>query len=177
MSNSHTSLFTKEQCEWFACASSKSLAKNERFARKIHIFSMFLTVFPLFYAQEQIPPVAFCSFALFLRVTWAIRSRCSLQKSNHELFAQVAHDKRVTVNDSLRLLMTKEQGKRFALFREQIILSLFCKKKKANCSKKHMSEFPTLQNWHFFMFSQMVKTQLSLSQNNFLVIGTHLTVA
>ena len=44
---------------------------------------------------------------------WVIRSDRSWQKSNRERIAQVAQDKRATVSDLLRLLMTKEQRKRF----------------------------------------------------------------
>ena len=46
--HSLTSIFTKERCDWFACDSNESSAKNERFARKIHIFCMCLIVFPSF---------------------------------------------------------------------------------------------------------------------------------
>ena len=64
--------------------------------KKLYSFdSFFFYFFPPFYAQEQFAPVALHSLALlFLRATFAIRSRRSLQKSNRERFAQVAHDKR-----------------------------------------------------------------------------------
>ena len=86
-------LFKKEQCEWFARDLSESLANNEQFAHKICMFHMFLTVFPLFYAQERIAPVALCSFLksklsdllplLFTKEgPWATRSGCSWQKSD-----------------------------------------------------------------------------------------------
>ena len=45
-----------------------------------------------------------------------IHSRRSLQKSDRERFAQVTHDKRATVSDFLRSLMTKEQRERFVFF-------------------------------------------------------------
>ena len=64
---------------WFKWISWR---KKKWFARKIRIFHMFLTVFPLFYAQERIAHIAFCSFALFLRATWAIHSLHSLQRSD-----------------------------------------------------------------------------------------------
>ena len=44
---------------------------------------------------------------------WVIRSDRSWQKSNRERIAQVAQDKRATISDLLRLLMTKEQRERF----------------------------------------------------------------
>ena len=74
--------------------------KQSILSRKKLYFCILLTVFffyffPPFYAQEQFAPVALHSLALlFLRATFAIRSRRSLQKSNRERFAQVAHDKR-----------------------------------------------------------------------------------
>ena len=107
---SHRSLTKWVICLWFAYDLSGLLAKNKRFAQKIHIFHMFLTVFPPFYAQERIAPIALCSFALFKRATWSICSRHSVQKNNREWFAQV--------------LMTKEQWERFTLFHEQVALSL-----------------------------------------------------
>ena len=93
VSESLSLLIKKEQCEWFACDSSKSLAKNERFTQKICLFRMFETSVPLFNAQEWITHVALCSFALVS--TWVICSRRSLQKSN--------------LSNSLRLLITKER--------------------------------------------------------------------
>ena len=134
-------LFKKEQCEWFARDLSESLANNEQFAHKICMFHMFLTVFPLFYAQERIAPVALCSFLksklsdllplLFTKEgPWAIHWGHTWQKSNHELLAQVTHDKRATgvigsflrVNHSFALLLFGSQ----------------------KWVEKLMSEFPTL---------------------------------
>ena len=48
VSKSLLSLFKKELREWFTRDSSKLLAKNERFARKICFFWMFLQFFPCF---------------------------------------------------------------------------------------------------------------------------------
>ena len=45
--------------------------------------------------------------------------------SDCEGIAQVAHDKRATVSDLLRSLMTKERRVRFTLFHERNTLSLF----------------------------------------------------
>ena len=69
--------------------------KKLYFCILLYSFDSFFYFFPPFYAQEQFAPVALHSLALlFLRATFAIRSRRSLQKSNRERFAQVAHDKR-----------------------------------------------------------------------------------
>ena len=72
-------LFKKELCEWFARDSSKSLAKNEWFARKFY-FHMFWQFFTFLCSRAN-------------------RSCCSsligsFLKSDSERFAQVAHDKR-----------------------------------------------------------------------------------
>ena len=61
------------------------------------------------------------------------------QKSNHEQFAQVAHEKRVTVNDLLRLLMTKGLRERLALFHERVTLSL---KKNERIAQKTCEQIP-----------------------------------
>ena len=106
---------------------SNSLGKNS----KKSYFSYVFVVFPPFFAKELFAPVALCSVALFQRVTvskllrllrmkelpWVICSRLSLQKSDCEQFAQVAHDKRVTAaicsfsraNRSFALLLTKKE--------------------------------------------------------------------
>ena len=114
VSESLSLLIKKEQCEWFACDSSKSLAKNERFTQKICLFRMFETSVPLFNAQEWITHVALCSFALVS--TWVICSRRSLQKSN--------------LSNSLRSLITKE---RLWAIRSRHSLK---KSKSAICSQK-----------------------------------------
>ena len=95
--------------------------------------------FSSFYAQERIAPVALRSVNLFLRVTGAIRSCCSVQKSIQEKIVIVALYKIVTVSDSLTLLFTKERWKRFALFHAQIALSLT-----KNSLEKPKSKFPSL---------------------------------
>ena len=101
--------------------------KNERFVWKIRIFRMFLTVCPLFMPKSEslLWPVDLHSFAFFKRVTWVIHSRRSLQKSDRERFAQVTHDKRATVSDFLRSLMTKEQRERFVFFTGESLFPSF----------------------------------------------------
>ena len=80
------SLFKIYQCEWFACYSTESLAKNERFARKICTFRMFLTVFPFACVPNSESILSlFAHLLFFLRATWAIRSHRSLQNSHHAL--------------------------------------------------------------------------------------------
>ena len=49
--------------------------------------------------------------------------------------------KRATLSDSLRLLMTKEQRERFALFTSELV---FRSQKTSNLPKKPMSKVPTL---------------------------------
>ena len=125
-SHINESLFKTEQCEWSAHDLSGLLEKNERFALKFCIFHMFFTVFPLLILKSELllslflhflffkerlewfASIALHSFVLFWRATWAICSHRSLQKSNREWFAQAAHDKRATVRDLLRSLMTQE---------------------------------------------------------------------
>ena len=75
-----------------------------------------------------------------------------LEKSVHlspfyaqEKIAPVALYKRATVSDLLRSLMTKEQWEQFALFYEQITLSL---KKTSESLEKPMIEIPTLTSDH-----------------------------
>ena len=68
----------------------------------------------------------------------AIHSHCSWQKNNCEQIASVTHYKRVTMSDSLPLLMTIERREQFTFFHAQIAHSLFCSfthKKWAICSK------------------------------------------
>ena len=47
---------------------------------------------------------------------WANRSGCSCQKSDREQIAQVAHDKRATVRDSIRSLIINEQISKSLVF-------------------------------------------------------------
>ena len=172
----HITLYKRAM--WMICLCFKQIARKERAIRsKNSYFFYVFDSFSSFLCPRANPSCRFlliCSFfksdlsnsfpLLFTKEQpWAIRSGCSWQKSDRERFSQVAHDKRA-----------REAIRSFPWANHSFAVLL---KKQANCSKKPMSEFPTLQNWHFFMFSQMVKTQLSLSQNNFLVIGTHLTVA
>ena len=61
-------------------------------------------------------------------------------KERHVQFAQVAHDKRVTVSNLLTLLFTKEQQEQFALLHQGIDLSLT---KNERIARKPISELPT----------------------------------
>ena len=47
-----------------------------------------------------------------------------MPKEQQEWFAQVAHDKRATLSNSLTSLFTKERQERITLFHERITLSL-----------------------------------------------------
>ena len=110
VSKSLTYFFKKEQCQWFTRDSSKLLSKNEPFDRKKPNFLYVFDSFPPFYAK--IANGSHCSLLInsFLNSygsnllssfftkerLWANRSSCSLQMSNRERIAQVAHDKRAT---------------------------------------------------------------------------------
>ena len=94
-SESLSSLFKKERCEWFALDS---------------FFSYVFYIFHPFYAQEGIAPVVLCSFALFKRATslpslftnerlWAIRSGCSFYE--WLLFRFFALNKRANCSTNL----------------------------------------------------------------------------
>ena len=58
--------FKKEWCEWFA-GFEQIVRKNERFARKIRIIRMFLTVSHLFNAQKRIAPCRSLRMLSFLK--------------------------------------------------------------------------------------------------------------
>ena len=90
---------------------SKSLIKNCIF---LYVFDRF----PLFMPKSESLPSPFAHL-LFL-------------KSN---LSNSLPNKRAIVSDSLRLLMTKEQWERFALFHKWIALLLFRSQKRGNCSK------------------------------------------
>ena len=125
VSESLLSLFKKEQCEWFDSDSSKSLAKNKWFARKFVFFICFDNFSPFLCPRANLSSLF--AHLLFLKSClndllpslsqrlWATCSDCSWHKSNSERFAQVPHDIRVTVSDSLRSLMTKERPEQFPL--------------------------------------------------------------
>ena len=72
---------------------------------------------------------------------WSNRSCCSLQKSNCERFAPVAHDIRS--------------------FHKQIAISLFGKQKTSDLLSKPMREFPTLQVFEPDIFSSNNATEKS----------------
>ena len=71
--------------------------QNERFARKnsyfSYVFEIFLLLFPFFYAQVWIAPVALCSVPLY--------------KKRWTRFVLIVLDKRATVSESLLSLFTK----------------------------------------------------------------------
>ena len=94
--------------------------------------------FSYFYAQERIAPIALCSVTLFYRATGAIRSCRSLQKSDCERIAPNALYKRATVSNYLQLLLTEEGRDRFAIFQEQITLSLSKNKQFAQKTKEQI---------------------------------------
>ena len=131
--------------------SRESLSKKSDLFKNIHIWWMFLTVFHCFspcYAHERIAPVAFHSVALYKRGTishnsqslpslftkewpWAIRSRCSLQKSDG--------------SDSL--FFTSEW--------------LFCSQKRAICSRSGEQIPSPENNWLKTKTKRRVKSKIS----------------
>ena len=92
--------------------------KNEWCAKKF-VFLYVFDSFPPFYAQKWIPPVALCSFALFLKAT---------------------------VSNLIRSLMTKEWREGSALFHEHIALSLT---KNEQIAQKTHERIPNPKNQHF----------------------------
>ena len=122
---------------WVICVLFELIAcKNERFALKRHVFCLFLTVFPTFLCPRANSSRCSSLVCFFFKSNlsdlvpliftkerpWVICSGRSWQKSDCEGFAQVAQDKRVTVNNSLRLFMTKERREQFTLNNEWIAL-------------------------------------------------------
>ena len=89
--------------------------KKDRFAGKIHMFHMFLTVFPLFMPKSESLPSLF-PHTLFFKEQFEWFAHIAHYKKNCEQFAQVAHDKIATLSNLLRSLMTKEWWEQFALF-------------------------------------------------------------
>ena len=141
-------LFEKEQCEWFPHDSSQSLTNNKRIAQNIRIFSMFWQFF-LFLC-----PKPNCSHRSLLNCTFL---KSDLSYSLSSLFTKEwlwaiysghsSHDKRATVSDSLRPLITKKWLEWFALFLEQIAFLLT--KIERIAPKRQMSKFPTLHIGRF----------------------------
>ena len=86
---------------------------------------------------------------------WAIRSDRSRQMSDCEQIAQVAHIKRATVSESLRLLMTNElnvsDSLRSLTKNEWITPSFRFSPKTSDSLRKPMSEFPALQKCNNFL--------------------------
>ena len=77
-------------------------------------------------------------FAHLLIAHSLICSDCSSQMSDCEQIAQVAHVKRVTMNESLRLLMINERANEqiSSFFRSKSLICSFAHKKRAICSNK-----------------------------------------
>ena len=113
----------------------EQIARKRRAIRsKIRIFRMFLTVFTLF-CQRTNPSRCSLLICSFLKSDLSDLLPSLFTKERPERFAQVAHDKRATVSDSLRLLMTKE------LKINQLQHKLI---KTSEQLKKTMSKFPTM---------------------------------
>ena len=74
---------------------------------------------------------------------WAKRSGHSWQKSDCEWIAQVAHQKWVTVSDSLRSLTKNERMSKSFFFWANERINFFSQKTR-DPLRKPMSEFPTL---------------------------------
>ena len=83
----------KERRQWFTPDMSESLSKKWEICSKQHIFSLFLTVFPPFYAKKVNRS---CRFSLFFK-DW------------QDQFALLALYKRGTVSKPFLLIFKKEQ--------------------------------------------------------------------
>ena len=84
------------------------------------------------------------AYSLFFKDQLEQFAPVALDKSNCERFAQAAHDKRETMSDSLRSLMTK--------YRQDSLFCSFAHKKTRESLKKPMSEFRTLSATNVFWF-------------------------
>ena len=92
--------------------------------------------------------------------------RSLMSKEQQEWFAQVAHDKRATLSNSLTSLFTKERQERITLFHS------FAHKKRANRSKKRWANSQPcrlrLNSWEQQTFVFMKCTPKQQGQNTFL---------
>ena len=88
----------KSDVSWFATDVSKSLSKYEWFARKIRIFRMFLTVFPLINAQERIAHIDLCSHRSLLTLIFT-----------HSPFFKERRERFWDLSNLLRSLIKKER--------------------------------------------------------------------
>ena len=94
VSESLFSLCRKERHEWFVRDFSKMLSETTIRSKKfifLYIFDSFSLFFLFFMPKSDLLLSLFTKESL-----WANRSHCSLQKSDRERVAQVAHDKRAT---------------------------------------------------------------------------------
>ena len=139
----------KSDVSGFATDVSKSLSKYEWFARKIRIFRMFLTVFPLINVQERIAHIDLCSHRSLLTSIFT-----------HSPFFKERRERFWDLSNLLRSLITKERmwairsctsvkraKVRFAPKKhKQIALTLFRSQKTSDSLslEKLMSELPTL---------------------------------
>ena len=130
---------------WVICSWFEQIA---RIKRAIHFKKLYF----LYFFLQLFPFLTVCLRALHSCCSSLVHSLVNsdlidlllwlFTKEQPEQFAQVTHDRRATMSDSLRLLMimTKEWQERFAFFHERIALSLT----KNEGIKKLMSKFPTL---------------------------------
>ena len=121
-----SSLFKKEQHEWFACDLTKSFSKMNNSLEKFIFFA------------------CFNSFSLLFPLLCPIMNRshrsllsCSLQNSDHKQIAPVALYKRATVSDFL----VQSDGSDLLFFTSQ---SLLHSQKTSDSLEKPKSEFSTL---------------------------------
>ena len=126
------SLILKSDHEWFANIAlfkratweSKSLSKNERFARKIHIFHIFLQ-FSLFFMLQSESLMLLFFICSFLNSDLCHSLLSLFAKELPERFTQVTHKKGATVSN--------------------LLMSLFHLQKMSNLLEKQMSKFLTPQ--------------------------------
>ena len=130
---------------------------NEQTAQKYlskNLKSYFLVCFILVrlvkkMSDSLIPSFLVCDVSESLRsfikkwAMWANRSGCSSKMSNHERFAQVAHQKWATMRESLRSLTKNERMRESLVFWENPSFAHFLQKT-SDSLRKPLSEFPAL---------------------------------
>ena len=123
-----------KRSKWFALFHEQiafMLTKNERFAQKNYIFCMFLTVFPLFYAQKQITPIPHykrMTITLYKIAMWMI---CSFSQVNFLLFGSQK------TSNLLKKLMSKFSTMVFEKKLKKFCISLIVPRGTANNMQMH----------------------------------------
>ena len=120
-------------------------------ANRLQKTSNWLDKFIFFYVFDNFSPFV-CP-----RANSSLRSSliCSFFKEQLERLAHVALYKRATMSDSLRLLMTKERPKRFALFQKRIPLLLICSQKTEQIDQKTNEQIPNPEKMAYMVAEKL----------------------